>query len=236
MKMNTRASRTAPTGAGFSLVETVIVLTILVLLSAASVPMFQGIQAERAAREPLSEVINLAKQARLRAIREKRPYQVAFTQTTVYATRFFDPYLTAPTLSEFILAADTAAEAGQKLKEDEDEPEAGLNQAVEAALTGVTPGDTPATSTAAAADPSRQSAIQAEWVERYTLPQGSACTFQYWHEAAPMPIEGDIVKLWVFQPTGICDPIKLTLSHGKAAFAVEFSALTVDIVKEVSTY
>jgi hypothetical protein len=49
-------------------------------------------------------------------------------------------------------------------------------------------------------------------------------------------VAGDVVKLWVFQPTGICDPIKLSLSNEAASFTVEFSALTVDIVKEASTF
>ena len=98
------------------------------------------------------------------------------------------------------------------------------------------PGDTPATSTAAAAESSQEAYLKPEWVQRYAFPAGTSITVQHWHEAVPTIIEGELVKLWVFQPTGICDPIKLTINREGASFAAEFSALTVDIVKETSTF
>ncbi len=221
---------------GFTLIEIVIVMTILAVLAASTVPTFRGLARERAAREPLAELVDLAKEARLRAIKEKRPYQVAFTSTGFYATRYFDPYLTLTTLNEFITQADMAAEAGLKEAMDPDAESGAENQAVTAAITGVTPGDTPATSTAAAAESAREQFLKPEWVERYVFPPGTSVTVQHWHEAVPTIIEGELVKLWVFQPSGICDPLKLTINREGAAFAAEFSALTVDIVKETSTF
>jgi prepilin-type N-terminal cleavage/methylation domain-containing protein len=222
--------------AGFTLIEIVIVMTILAVLAAATVPTFKGIQREREARAPIAELVSLAKEARLRAIKEKRPYQVVFTGTGFYATRYFDPYLTLASLTEFIEIADAAAQAG--LEEEELAPDAtgGENQAITAATTGTTPGDTPASSTAAAAETAQEAFIKAEWVERYLFPTGTSLSVQYWHEAVPTQVAGDVVRLWVFQPSGICDPLKLALSNGDASIAVEFSALTVDIVKETSRY
>ena len=221
---------------GFTLIEIVIVMTILAVLAAATVPTFRGIQREREARAPISELVSMAKEARLRAIKEKRPYQIAFTAGGFYATRYFDPYLTAASLTEFIQVADTAAEAGLEIDEPDPDADGGENQAMVAALTGMTPGDTPAGSTAAAAESSQEAYIKPEWVERYLLPTGTVTSVQYWHEPAPTMVEGEIVKLWVFQPSGICDPIKVSLSNESASISVEFSALTVDIVKETSTF
>ena len=221
---------------GFTLIEIVIVMTILAVLAAATVPTFRGMQRERAAREPIAQLVDLAKEARLRAIKEKRPYQIAFTPTGFYATRYFDPYLTVTTLTDFVTQADLAAEAGLKEEEAPDAEAGAENQAITAALTGVAPGDTPANSTAATAESPQEAFLKAEWVERYDLPVGTTVGVQYWYETVPTVVAGEMVKLWVFQPTGICDPIKLSLEREGASFAVEFSALTVDIVRETSTF
>jgi prepilin-type N-terminal cleavage/methylation domain-containing protein len=226
----------ARVAAGFTLLEIVIVMTILAVLAAATVPSYRGFQRERAAREPLAALVDLAKEARLRAIQEKRPFQVAFTSTGFYATRYFDPYLTQSMLTEFVTQADMAAEAGLREALDPDAVSGAENQAVTAAITGVSPGDTPATSTAAAAESAQEQFLKPEWVERYVFPEATSITVQQWHEAVPTLIEGEFVRLWVFQPSGICDPLRITINRQGAAFAVEFSALTVDIVKESSTF
>jgi hypothetical protein len=74
-----------------------------------------------------------------------------------------------------------------------------------------------------------------EWTQNYTLPEGLTYGIQYWHEAAPTALEGELVKLWVFQPTGIVSPLTVTLHHNGYVFSATFSALTADIVKESSS-
>jgi hypothetical protein len=41
-----------------------------------------------------------------------------------------------------------------------------------------------------------------------------------------------MVKLWVFQPSGVSQPLKVHVQRDRATFDVEFAALTADIVKE----
>ena len=74
-----------------------------------------------------------------------------------------------------------------------------------------------------------------EWMESHTLPEGTTYGIQYWHEAEATPIEGELVRLWVFQPTGIVSPLTVNLRHGGYLFTASFSALTADILKETST-
>jgi DNA-binding transcriptional LysR family regulator len=53
------------------------------------------------------------------------------------------------------------------------------------------------------------------------------------HELVATPIEGELVKLWVFQPSGICQPLSIDIQRETASFHIEFSALTADITREV---
>ena len=55
---------------------------------------------------------------------------------------------------------------------------------------------------------------------------------QYWHDTDATFLEGDLVKLWVFQPSGICQPLRVHVERQSAIFDIEFGALTADIIKE----
>jgi prepilin-type N-terminal cleavage/methylation domain-containing protein len=208
--------------AGFTLIEIVLVLTILALLAAAAVPSVRGYQEEKAAREPVLALAKLAKEARLRAMQDKRPYQIAFTSKGFSATRYLSPYLQLAQLDEFIQR--TEVEAQQK-------EEAGITEELEEGGAGVSsPGNFGAAATGATPTPAFK-----EWTETQALPEGTTYGVQFWHEPEPTPIEGELVRLWVFQPTGIVSPLSVNLNHGGHVITVTFSALTADIVKETST-
>lgn len=207
---------------GFSLVELIVAITVVIVLSAAAIPSLRGVMAEQRAREPIAELLRLAKEARLRAMKERRPYQVAITAQGFTASRYFDPYLNFTELTTFLSTIDAAEEAGIPMNPEDpvsslpDPSSAGNVNEATAGSTGVPPPPKP------------------EWNERYTLPEGTRLATQYWHESVPTPVEGELVKLWVFQPTGMCEPLKLSLTREGASFEIEFSALTADIVRERS--
>lgn len=192
-------------------------LTILALLLAAAVPSVRGLQAQSQAREPLHELAIMAKAARLKAMKDKRPYQIAFTSKGFSATRYLSPYLQLAQLDEFI--QQTAIEAQQKA-------EAGITEEVEQAE---------AQTAAQASGSTLPATTFKEWTESYTLPDGMTYGIQFWHEVEPTPLEGEIVKLWVFQPTGIIAPLTVEMHHSGYVLTATFSALTADIVKETSS-
>lgn len=200
-------------------------MTILAVMAAAAVPSLRGVQRERMAREPIKELVRIAKDARLHAMKEQRPYQVVMTSTGFTATRYFDPYLSFADLSEFLTTADMAA--------DEEPPpvdptSAGANVQADN-ITGPVAFDSPGN-----LPPTAKAPPQKEWTEKYDLPQGTTYSVKFWHETDATDIQGEVVKLWVFQPSGICEPLKLHLARDQATFDVEFSSLTVDIVHESS--
>ena len=201
----------------FTLVEIVIALTIVAVLAAATVPMLKGFQNERLAREPVTALLKLAREARMRAMKEKRPYQVAFHATGFTASRYFNPYLQLAELTEFLESADTpptvesTVEQGEKTDLDNG---GGSNKTTELPLAPPPP------------------KFDEHWSENYTLPKEVKYQIQHWYDNEPTPIEGNLVKLWVFQPSGVCQPLKVHIEGPSSKFDVEFAALTADIVKE----
>jgi len=207
----------AASARAFTLIEIVIALTIVAVLAAATVPMLKGFQDERLAREPVTALLKLAREARMRAMKEKRPYQVAFHATGFTASRYFNPYLQLAELNEFLLAGETepavesTVEQGDKTDIDNG---AGSNKTTELPLAPPAP------------------KFDEHWSEKYDLPQEVKYAIQHWYDAEPTVIEGDLVKLWVFQPSGVCQPLKIHVEGPSSTFDVEFAALTADIVKE----
>ena len=211
----------ASTSGGFTLLEIVIVLTLLAVLAAASIPSVRSLRDEQAAREPISELAKMAKDARLHAMKDRRPYQIAFTTKGFSATRYLSPYLQLAQLDEFV----------QKAENDEQQrDEAGVRD--DAGNASQPRGDDPDPPPSAPGAPAPPPKGFKEWTQTYQFPDGVHCSVQYWHEQEPTPVEGDTVKLWVFQPTGLVTPITVTVDREAATFSATFSGLTADIVKE----
>jgi prepilin-type N-terminal cleavage/methylation domain-containing protein len=201
---------------GFTLLEIVLVLTLLALMTGAVLPTVHSYREDQQAREPLNELAKLAKITRLQAMKDRRPYQIVFTSTGFKATRYFSPYMQLAEIEEFIQRS--AIETQQK-------EEAGLLQnglPVPGADASAAPGGSTAT-------PYR------EWTQSVALPEGLMCSVREWHETEPRVIAGSTVKLWVFQPSGMVTPITVTLQLDNRVHTVDFSALTADIARETST-
>lgn len=204
--------------AGFTLVEIVISLTIIIVIAAGAVPMFKGLREEQLAREPVIELVRLAKEARIRAMREKRPYQVAFYQGGFVASRYFSPYLQLSELTQFLEEVETGDfRLNPNADDDDDDLDAGAGEQPKTELP------------MAPAGPK----LNDNWEEHYNLPQDVQYSLKFWNEPQTADMSGDLVKLWVFQPTGICVPLKMHLERQSAVFEVEFGALTADIIREV---
>lgn len=205
------------TAEAFTLVEIVIALTIVAVLAAATMPMLKGFQEERVAREPVTELLRLAREARMRAMREKRPYQVAFHATGFTASRYFNPYLQLEELNEFLASGEAAPAVESTVEEGEKtdlDSGGGSNKTTDLPIAPPPP------------------KYDEHWSEEYKLPQEVKYTIQHWYDAEPTTIEGEMVKLWVFQPSGVCQPLKIHVEGPSSTFDVEFAALTADIVKE----
>lgn len=203
---------------GFTLIEIVLVLTLLIILVAAAVPAVQGLKNEQIAREPVAALANMAKEARLHAMTDKRPYQIAFTGRGFSATRYLSPYLQVAQLEEFLQKAQNDLDQREELHMSEADAQAISDKKTNANGSVATP-------------PERQFK---EWTQNYKLPENTHYSTQFWYETDPTQIEGDIVKLWVFQPSGIVTPLTIHLARESATFDASFNALTADIEREIT--
>lgn len=198
----------------FTLVEIIIALTIVAVLAAATVPMLKGFRDERLAREPVAKLVQLAREARMRAMTEKRPYQVAFHGGGFTASRYFNPYLQLAELEEFVATAENPPPETDTVDKTDLDNGGGLTKTTELPLAPPAP------------------KYDEHWSEKYEMPQDMKYSIQYWYDTEPTFLEADLVRLWVFQPSGICTPLKIHIERENATFDVEFGALTADIVKE----
>lgn len=203
-----------PHPAAFTLVEIIIALTIVAVLAAATVPMLKGFRDERLAREPVAKLVQLAREARMRAMTEKRPYQVAFHGKGFTASRYFNPYLQLAELEEFVTTAENPPPETDTLDKTDLDNGGGLTKTTELPLAPPAP------------------KYDEHWNEKYEMPQDMKYSIQYWYDTEPTFLEADLVRLWVFQPSGICTPLKIHIERDSSTFDVEFGALTADIVKE----
>lgn len=216
------------TSAAFTLVEIVIVMTIISVLIAASVPTFRGIAREREARAPIVALVELAKETRLRAIKDQRPYQIAFSAQGFTASRYFDPYLTYAELEAYVLEQQLNTAQPQSVQVSS------LTQGKD----GNTNTQLSVNDNAVALADEEDFSTVAEWVERRSWPANTQAKAQVWHQvdADAGLLQGENLVLWVFQPSGICEPLWLTVQHSGATVQVEFGSLTADVIRESSSF
>ncbi len=199
----------------FTLIEIVIALTIVAVLAAATVPMLKGFREERLAREPVTALVRLAREARMRAMTEKRPYQVALHGGGFSASRYFNPYLQLAQLQSYLDTGENPP--AQQETFDKNDLDNG--------------GSVTKTTDLPMAPPAPK--FDEHWIEKYEMPPDMKCAIQFWYDTEPRYLEGDVVILWVFQPSGVCQPLKVHIERESATFDVEFGALTADIIREV---
>ena len=199
---------------GFTLIEIIIALTIVAVITAGSMPLLKGIRDERLAREPVAALVKLAREARFRAMTEKRPYQVALHATGFTASRYSNPYLTRAELLEQIETSKNPPAEQPTIEKNDLESGGGVTKTTQLTLAPPPP------------------KYDEHWTQNYEAPPDMKLAMQFWFDTDTTYLEGNLVKLWVFQPSGVCQPLKVHVERDSATFDVEFAALTADIVKE----
>ena len=217
-----RARFLTASSAAFTLVEVVIVLTVVGILAGIAVPTINGVVREREAREPVAELVRLARTVRQRAIEDQVPYQIAFDGDGFHAARFFNPYGEA---EEFTQVLRDMEELEQRRK---------LVEASQARIGALADYETVENSDGSGAQSLDREDTEASsiYYETYTLPEGTEYELLFWGQTEWVPMQSGRFERWVFQPSGMCKPIKIRVSSEGAFFEVEFHPLTGDVKSE----
>ncbi len=195
---------------GFTLVEIVVSMTVAAVLVGISVPTIRGLQSQHEARQPVAELVRMARTVRARAMAEQHPYQIAFDHEGFHAAEYFSPYGGKELFDELVIELELTEKTRQMAEASEKRLGKPGEQAVAAETTaGV-------------------------FYQRYELPVGVRYEIMMRGDHQWVAMNGGEFKRWVFQSSGMCDPFKIRIQSDKAFFEVSFHPLTGDIKEEQS--
>jgi prepilin-type N-terminal cleavage/methylation domain-containing protein len=220
-KTGWRAKTTSGTGKGpaspraFTLVELVIAITVVAILTGLAVPAIDGIQRERLARAPVSELLLLAREVRGRAMREERAYQIVIDSQGFRASRFLRPYAGIEEAESIRLEMAQLAEREEMIEASQ---ERGIQ--VEAEV---------------APDPEEELVREGlRYFQEVAFPENVRVSVRFWNDTEWIAMEGSEYRRWIFQPSGMCEPMKIRVEADNSFFEVEFHPLTADVKTERS--
>lgn len=201
---------------GMTLVELVIAIAVLSVLTGIAVPAIDSAQRARVAREPVNQLHSMAREVRLRAIAERRPYQILFDSEGFKASRFYNPYggqeefEDLQTKLDQLERRDTIIEASQARGIDLSTGEALPDLNRERVEEGI------------------------RFLKEYPLDDGVDYKLRFWDDTQWIDMNGGEFRRWVFQPSGMCEPLKIQVESENAFFELEFHPLTADVKTERS--
>lgn len=220
-KTGWRAKTTSGTGKApaspraFTLVELVIAITVVAILTGLAVPAIDGIQRERLARAPVTELLRLAREVRGRAMSEQRPYEILIDAQGFRASRFLRPYARPEE------AATIRLEMAQLAEREE------MIEASEARGIQLSPTAMP--------DPRVEQVREGlRYFQEVAFPEDVRVSVRFWNDIEWIVLTGSEYRRWIFQPSGMCEPMKIRVEADRSFFEVEFHPLTGDVKSERS--
>jgi len=211
----------------FTLIEIVVALTIIAVITAVAIPTLSGLSRDEKAREPIKELEEIVQEARHRAMTEGETYQIVFEREGIHASPSMFPYerrdeflkqleeLRTPPKIETIERVTTERTEVQR--------EEMVNRPEQTALATEKPETvTPYT-------------FKMPWTVSIPIPNGTECEVLMWGDGEWDLIEGEEMRRWVFQPTGMASPARVRLRNDSLELEARFDALTGEPIGERAT-
>ena len=169
-------------------------------------PTVKGLGRDEAARAPIKTLAVVVQEARLRAMREHRSYQIVFEHEGIHASPAMYPY---EKREDFL----------KHLEEMRTPPRIEVIQRVVMQRSGEETAD----------EPPR---FQPPWTVTIPLPPKTECEVLMWGDGEWDLIEGEKMRRWVFQPTGMANPARVRLRTEAAELEAGFDLLTGELTGE----
>ena len=203
---------------GFTLVEIIIGLTIIGILAGITIPTMRSIEKEREARTPMRELVRMARTARTRAMAEQVPYQIAFDQRGFHLARYYNPYGESEEFDQLVRDIEQIEQRQEIIDASRDrgiDMNAGRESTLEDRAAEVA-----------------QAGLR--FHESYELPDNVGYSLLFWGETDWEDMSSGQFRRWVFQPSGMCQPLRIKIEADNAFFEVDFHPLTGDVKSERS--
>lgn len=217
---------------GFSLVEIVISLTIVSVIAAIAIPTLKGLNQSEQARAPVQALAELVQEVRLRAVREGRAYQIVFERGGMHAMAGARPFPRREDLMEHL--EELRRPPVITVTERQEITRPGVVREAPAA-SGFPMVSAPAVRpvTGSASGESDASAgPEMPWSESIPLKQQTGCAVLLWGDPEWDTMEGDKLRAWVFQPTGMISPARVRLREEGQELEATFDPMTGELTAE----
>lgn len=206
---------------GFTLIEIVVSLTIISVIAAITIPTLKGFEREQKARQPIQTLADVVQEVRHRAMRDRQSYQIVFEHEGIHASTAMYPY---EKRDEFL----------KQLEEMRTPPkpnpiERAITQRVEVQRQEI---GNRASHEIDGAAPAEAPPIEPPWTVTIPLAQGTECEVLMWGDGDWDVIEGQKMRRWVFQHTGMANPARVRLRTGSEELEAGFDPLTGELTRE----
>ena len=200
---------------GFTLIEIVVALTIVAVVAAVAIPTMKGLNRDEEIRGSIKTLGALVQEVRERAMRERKAYQIVFEHEGIHA-------------SAAMHAFEKREEFLEHFEELRNPPPKEIIERVQVKREEVDGGHRG--KGAAAAEEPREP--ERPWTVTIPLQNGAECEVLMWGDGEWDMMEGDKMRRWVFQPTGMLNPARVRLHMHGTILETAFDILTGEMTAE----
>jgi prepilin-type N-terminal cleavage/methylation domain-containing protein len=198
----------------FTLVEIVVSLTIVAVIAAVAIPTLKGLNRDAKARAPIASLAELVQEARHRAMRERRSYQIVFEPEGIHASPAMYPYEKREDFLKHLeeMRMPPATEGIQRT-------DVGHQEVVRDGVAVSTP---------------PEPRFEPPWTVSIPLEAGTECGVLMWGDGEWDVLDGGKMRRWVFQPAGMSNPARVRLRSDGGEHEAGFDVLTGELTSERS--
>ena len=202
----------------FTLIEIVVALTIIAVISSIAIPTLRGLEKDEKIRGQLKGLAELVQDVRERAIKERRAYQIVFEKDGFHASEVTYPF---EKRSEFL----------KYFEEMRTPPPITVIERTDVQRQEIENATAPEDLTAS----EMTSEFAPPWTASIPLNEETECDVLMWGDGEWDLVEGEKIRRWVFQPTGMANPLSVRLRTGDLELEGRFDILTGELIGQRAT-